>query len=218
MQITDRPLRADAERNRRLLLDAARALFAERGLGVSLDDIAERAGVGVGTAYRRFGSREALIDVLFEERVEEVLGLAREALAREDPWAALKSFLESSIALQAADRGLKEVLLGADGRHARVTRIRDGMRPLVGQIFVRAQGAGVLRADFAPQDMPFLQMMLGSVVDASESVAPGLWRRYLALLLDGMRAGGPAPGPLDPPPVDWGQLTDVLACWRPPRR
>ena len=86
MSVSERPLRADAERNRRLLLDAARELFAERGLGVTLDDIAHRAGLGVGTAYRRFGSRAALIDALFEERLGEIVAVAKESLEVEDPW------------------------------------------------------------------------------------------------------------------------------------
>jgi len=218
MPVTERPLRADAERNRRLLLDAARELFAERGLQVTLDDIARHAGLGVGTAYRRFASRERLIDALFEERVGDIVALAREALEADDPWGGLTGFLERSVELQSADRGLKELLLGtAEGRE-RVATIRAQMRPLATELVRRAQDAGYLRREFAPQDMPLLQIMLGAIVDASQPVQPELWRRYLALILDGMRADGGPREPLDVPPVDWSNLAGVMSCWRPPQR
>jgi AcrR family transcriptional regulator len=218
MPVSERPLRADAERNRRLLLDAAKELFAERGLGVTLDDIARHAGVGVGTAYRRFGGREALVDALFEEQVEGIVSLARDGVEAEDPWEGLVGFLERSLALQAADRGLKEVLLGTGERHERIGRIRDQMRPLVTEMIRRAQEAGELRADFAPQDMPLLQIMLGSVIDASSEVAPDLWRRCLGIMLDGIRTDGATRPAFAVDPVSWKKLNGVLACWRPPQR
>src|ERR1700761_4755874 len=94
---SERPLRKDAERNRQRVLDAARELFAERGLGVSLDDIARHAGVGVGTVYRRFPDKEQLIDALFEERIGEMLSAAGESLEMPDPWLALVRFLERAL-------------------------------------------------------------------------------------------------------------------------
>src|SRR5574342_294589 len=87
-----RPLRADAERNRRRVLSAASDLFAERGLDVSLDEIAAAAGVGVGTVYRRFADKDALIDALFEDKIGDVERLARECLEIEDPWTAFAMF------------------------------------------------------------------------------------------------------------------------------
>jgi AcrR family transcriptional regulator len=218
MSATEKPLRADAERNRRLLLDAARELFAQRGLQVTLDDIARRAGVGVGTAYRRFGSREKLIDALFEERVGVVVALAREGLEADDPWEGLTTFLKRSLALQAADRGLKELLLGTEEGRERVASIRAQMQPLGSELVRRAQAAGALRPDFAPQDIPLLQIMLGAVVDVSQSVQPDLWQRYLALILDGMRAEGAPRIASGVPPVEWSRVSDVMSCWRPPQR
>src|SRR3954470_8632559 len=103
----ERPLRRDAERNRRRILRAAGEVFAERGLGVTMDDIAERADVGVGTVYRRFPEKELLVEALFEDRVEELVSLAQQALAEADPWEALVGFLERGQALQASNRGLK---------------------------------------------------------------------------------------------------------------
>ncbi|MGI8579071.1 MAG: TetR/AcrR family transcriptional regulator [Solirubrobacteraceae bacterium] len=218
MSTAERPLRADAERNRRLLLDAARELFAQRGLQVTLDDIARAAGVGVGTAYRRFGTREKLIDALFEERVGGIVALAKEGLEADDPWEGLAGFLQRSLALQAADRGLKELLLGtAEGRE-RVAAIRAQMQPLGTELVRRAQEAGALRPDFAPQDIPLLQIMLGAIVDVSQSVQPELWQRYLALILDGMRAEGAPRTTSDVPPVEWSRVADVMSCWRPPQR
>src|SRR5438045_1329294 len=104
----DRPLRADAERNRQRILDAARELFADQGLNVTLNDIAHHAGVGVGTAYRRFANKEEVIDALFEEELQKVAGVANEALAEPDAWSGLVTFLERSLHMQFGDRGLNE--------------------------------------------------------------------------------------------------------------
>jgi AcrR family transcriptional regulator len=107
---TERPLRKDAERNRLRILEAAGELFAERGLGVTLDDIARHAGVGVGTVYRRFADKELLIDALFEQRMELMCSIAAEALELQDPWDGFVYFFEQGSELQARDRGLKELL------------------------------------------------------------------------------------------------------------
>src|SRR5215212_8386823 len=104
------PLRADAERNRERILDAAREVFAERGLDVTLDEVARHAGVGVGTAYRRFPNKHVLIEALMIERIAELEATARECLADPDPWNGVATYLERALAQQAADRGLKEVL------------------------------------------------------------------------------------------------------------
>src|SRR3712207_1290440 len=115
-----RPLRVDAERNRRRILAAAAGLFAERGVDVSMDDIAAASGVGVGTVYRRFPDREALIEALFEDKLTRIAKLAGDALEIEDPWEAFLAFFRAVARLQAEDRGLKEVLLSADRGRERV--------------------------------------------------------------------------------------------------
>jgi AcrR family transcriptional regulator len=217
MSTVDRPLRRDAERNRQRLLAAARELFAERGLAVTLDDVAHRAGVGVGTVYRRFGSRDALVDALFEERVMEIVTLADEALADDDPWRSLTSFLERLVALQAADRGLKEVLLGTTEGRERVARIRKQMRPRAEELVRRAQAAGALRADFAASDLPLLQMALGAVAEVVTPEHAELWRRFLTMLLDGMRADRAEPTELPAPPLEMKALDEVMCRWRPSR-
>lgn len=218
MTTVDRPLRRDAQRNRERLLDAARELFAQRGLAVTLDDIAQRAGVGVGTAYRRFSSREELIVALFEERMQEIVSLAQEAFASDDPWTALVDFLTRMAELQADDRGLKEVLLGSGEGRERVARIRDELRPRAQALIERAQAAGAVRPDIDASDLPLLQMMISAVADVAPPDRPDLWRRFLALLLDGIRAPGAARPQLPGPPLGFDAVEDVMCRWRPPRQ
>src|SRR3954451_17247530 len=103
---TEKPLRADAERNRRRILDAAEELFSVKGLSVGLDEIARHAGVGVATAYRRFPDKEQLVDALFEEHVEALAGVAAAALEHDDPWQGVVRFMEGAVELQVANRGL----------------------------------------------------------------------------------------------------------------
>jgi AcrR family transcriptional regulator len=188
MATVERPLRKDAERNRRRILDAAAELFTERGLGVTLNDIAHHADVGVGTVYRRFPDKELLIDALFEERVGEILVLAEEALTNPDPWEGLAGFLERGLELQARDKGLKQLLLGTPQGCARVGGVRERMFPLVTALVERARDAGALRPDIDATDLPVIQWMVGAVVDHGRDVKPELWRRYLEIVLRGIRA------------------------------
>src|SRR5207245_10873552 len=111
-----RPLRRDAERNRQQILLAARAAFAERGLAVTLDEIAQRAGVGVGTVYRRYSNKDDLIDELYEDIIAELAAAAEAELAHNDPWKGLAGFLEQSLAMQASNSALKEIMAGGSHR------------------------------------------------------------------------------------------------------
>ena len=133
---SERPLRRDAERNRQRILQAARVVFAERGLGGSHDDIAREAGVGVGTVYRRFHDKQQLIDALFEARIEEIADVARAAAEHPDPWEALVGFLLRTQELVSKDRGLKEIVLGgargaerAVAARSRIAQKRCGKPP-----------------------------------------------------------------------------------------
>jgi AcrR family transcriptional regulator len=214
MATVERPLRKDAERNRRRILDAAAELFAERGLGVTLNDIAHHADVGVGTVYRRFPDKELLIDALFEERVAEIEALAQQALADPDPWAGLAGFLERGLELQARDKGLKQLLMGTPEGCARVGGVRDRMLPIVTALVERARDAGVLRPDFEATDLPVIQWMVGAVVDHGRDVRPELWRRYLELVLRGMRTEPELAGPLSVGPLTAEELQEVLHSGR----
>src|SRR3954471_4967502 len=108
-----KPLRRDAERNRQRIIEAARGVFAERGLAATLDDVAAAAGVGVGTVYRRFPNKDELVEALFVDRIDQMVELAKQAAEIDDPWEALETFLTRAAELNALDRGFKEVVLGA---------------------------------------------------------------------------------------------------------
>jgi AcrR family transcriptional regulator len=196
-ELAGRPLRRDAERNRQRILAAAGELFTERGLGVTLDDIARHAGVGVGTVYRRFPDKEMLIDALFEQRLEAICVIATEALAAPDPWDGLVHFFERGCELQARDRGLKELLACSTHGGGCLAEPRGRLRVLVTELFDRAKAAGVVRTDADPYDAPLIHMMLGAVMDRTRVIAPELWRRYLGMVLDGLRPGGPTSLPVE---------------------
>lgn len=212
-----RPLRRDAERNRQRLLVAAREVFASCGLAVTLDDIAHRAGLGVGTLYRRFPTKEALVEALFEDRLDEIVALAERAAAVADSWEGLAGFLTGTAELHAADRGMREVLLGTGYGRDRVARVRARLFEPVRCLIARAQADGHVRRDLRPQDIPILQLMVGAVADYGAEVDPELWRRYLTLLLDGLRTSG-GPGELPRPALDPEHLDDAMRCWAPHHR
>jgi AcrR family transcriptional regulator len=212
-----RPLRADAERNRRLILDAARELFAARGLHVGLDEIARHAGVGVGTVYRRFPDKDVLISELFDERVEALVAGLDDAAAREDPWDAFTSFLRAFARMQAEDRGMKELLLQTGDYAGRIEEVKAQIRPRVDAIVERAQEAGVLRADLAPLDVPLVNIMLGAVADAARDIRPDVWERALALLLDALVVRRDGPTALPGRPLDDSEVQDVMRSSVPRR-
>ena len=212
-----RPLRRDAERNRRRILDAARALVAEVGLEVSHDDIARAAEVGVGTVYRRFPDKQALIDELFDERVDQIIALVDAARALDDPWQGLCAFVAGNLELQAGDQGLKELMLGSSRAGDLAQRAQRRIGPAVRELVTRAHASGQLRPDVGVEDLPLIQMMVGAVMEDARHIDPALWRRALALVLDGYRADAtrdPLPG-ATPSPED---IEQVLSHWRPPRR
>jgi AcrR family transcriptional regulator len=211
-----KPLRADAERNRRRILEAASEVFGERGLGATLDAVAERAGVGVGTVYRRFPDKEALVDALFEERIDEVRAIADEAARIPDGWDALTTFMERALEMHCHDRALKELVFSTAHGQDRVARARARIKPAVETLFERAQASGKLRSDVDVNDVPILQLMVTAVIDYAQDAAPDVWRRYLGLLLDGLRAGHT---PLAPASLSDDQLDGVMARgFHTPRR
>jgi AcrR family transcriptional regulator len=211
-------LRADAERNRQRILDAAAELFAQRGLAVTLNDIAHHAGVGVGTVYRRFPDKKQLIDGLFEQALEDMEALMKTAVADPDPWHGLSGFLEQALELQAGDRGLKDLISSSPDGLERVDRIRSRLMPLGFELVRRAQEAGQLRPDIAPQDLPLIQLMIVMVIDAARDVDPGLWRRYLQIILRGLSAHPEDLEPLSPGPVAIEDVSRVMSALRPAGR
>lgn len=218
MTVAGRPLRKDAEINRRKILDAASELFAERGLGVTLNDVAHYAGVGVGTVYRRFPDKAQLIDELFEQRLAEIHALIEQAIEDPDPWHGLTSFLEGALEIQARDRAVKELLFNTPGGADRVAMMRARMFPLAEVLVARAQKSGQLRADAAAQDVPMMQLMIGTIIDLSRDFEPELWRRFLSIVLQGLRADPRPPETLDPAPPAPDRMQAMLSAWKPARR
>ena len=196
----ERVLRADAARNRERILVAAREVFAERGLDATLDDVAHRACLGVGTVYRRFPGKEELVEALFVQALDKLVALAEEAADREDPWEGLVWFLEMATEMQSEDLGLRDVALHGGYGRDQVAAARDRIIPAVSKLVERAQQSGRLRSDFVPTDVPIIELMVSSVADYTSAMAPDLWRRYLAIVLDGLAAERTDTRPLSPGP------------------
>jgi AcrR family transcriptional regulator len=178
----ERPLRRDAERNRQRILLAAAEVFTQRGLDATLDDVARQAGVGVGTVYRRFPDKESLVAELFADRIDAMV-----AVAAPDPWQALVSYLEYAAETMASSIGLRQLMMFATYGRDRVAYAREQMRPVVTKLVERAQEAGVLREDFSATDVPLIAYMLGAAAEYASYVEPEVWRRYLTLIIDGLR-------------------------------
>jgi AcrR family transcriptional regulator len=211
----DRPLRRDAERNRQRILEGAAAAFAQQGLDVTTDEIARRSGVGIGTFYRRFPTKELLIEALFEDRVAKLVELAEDCLRAEDPWTGLVTFLDQATARQVEDRGLKELIFSTAHGQARIAADRDRIGPLFFALVARAQQAGQLRPDIAGTDVGLMQLMLTAVAEFTGDVAPDSWRRFLTIMLDGLRTSRERPSPLPTSALEPRQVAQLMGCYRP---
>lgn len=179
--------RADAQRNVLRLVEAAREAVAEVGVTVTAHEIARRAGVGIGTFYRRLPSREALLSAVLTDTLEELVSVARAALDAADPWAGFTEFAENYARLRAASCGIRDVLgdcavdLDVDTPVAR-------LRGLIEQVVDRAQRAGVLRTDVVWQDIAFLLAATMTAKDTIGLRAPAdQWQRNLRVILAGLR-------------------------------
>jgi AcrR family transcriptional regulator len=192
-------LRSDARRNRERLVASARELFAASGVDVSVEEITHHAGLGMGTLYRHFPTKEELVDAVLEDAFAEVVQAAEQAAAEEDAWAGFTGFLERVFEQHAANRGLKDVL-ATRGHGLRREAMRARIRPLVRRMIERAQEQGTLRRDFAAEDVPLLFWTTDRVIEQTTADAPEYWRRWLGLLLDGLRAE--AATPLPQPPLE----------------
>jgi AcrR family transcriptional regulator len=191
----EKPLRSDARRNRERLVASARELLASEGVDVSVDEITRHAGLGMGTLYRHFPTKEELVDAVLEDAFAELVELAEQAAAAEDAWAGLTGFMEQALASHAANRGLKDVL--ATQEHgARRRAMRERIQPLLRKVVERAQAQGALRPDFTAEDLSLVFWAVGRVIQTTADIAPEQWRRHLGFLLDGLRASAATPLPV----------------------
>jgi AcrR family transcriptional regulator len=193
-------LRRDAAANRERILDAARRLFADQGLEASMDEIARAAGVGAGTLYRRFPTKEALLDAILGDVVDRFRAFAQEAVEQDDAFAALEIFLERVTRLQQENRAFLDIL-ALRLCDEELAEARARVRLLTEQLIARAQEQGTLRADLAAADLYVVLWELGRVIEKTGAFAPELWRRSLALTLDGLRPAAARPLPQPPPTI-----------------
>jgi AcrR family transcriptional regulator len=169
--------------------------------GHELDEVAARAGVGVGTVYRRFADREALVNALFESRIEELIEIAERAERNPDAWEGLLGYLREGTEFYGRNRALKELLVSAPGGRDWVDRVRDTVRPKVARVVAAAQEQGKLRRDFAMLDIPLIEIMLAEVMEFTAGVAPDVWRRFLGYVIDGLMVSREEPTPVDADPI-----------------
>jgi AcrR family transcriptional regulator len=197
-------LRRDAERNRARILVAAGELFAEHGLDVGVDEIARRAGVGMGTLYRRFPNKDALVDAILRTVMEASRSVAQEALATKPPAEALQWFMVQTVDLKTVELGsVQHVFLSNRLWTGRMRELMyDQVVPLMERMFDNARSVGAIREDVVFTDLLVLMRGLRVVIDVTDSVAAGTWHRHLQLIFDGLHPRAAAQ-PLEPGPIDF---------------
>lgn len=189
--------RADAERNVRRLVEAAQEAVAEIGADVTAHEIARRAGVGIGTFYRRLPSRDALLAAVLSDTIAEIVELAGAALRDPDPWLGFREFATAFIGLRSASCGINEVLGGKSGLDLEgpLSELRGRMRRIV----ERAQEAGAMRVDIAWPDVPFvLAAAMPGAHTLGLTAGEDQWRRNLTVILDGLRPPPEGAAPRSP--------------------
>jgi AcrR family transcriptional regulator len=189
----DRAQRADARRNHKRVLEAARRCMARKGTDAQIDEIARLAGVGVGTVYRHFPTKDDLIEALAMARFERLAELAREALQGEDAWRAFETFMRASARIQSEDRALSEVLTSRPETMARAAESVD-ILGLVSELMARGKATREIRDDADPRDVPMMMCALAGTY-RNPHTNP---ERYIAIVLDGLRAGDGSRSKLPP--------------------
>lgn len=195
----ERPLRADAQRNREQIVDAARRLFAEQGINAPMEEVARRAGVGVGTLYRRFPDRDALIYAVAVSAMRLMADLARAAWAEApDPWSALVQYVRGCAELRPGmlQSGLDPRLHDAIRRDPELAEERAVLQDLLNRMLSGAQAAGSLRPDVGVGDvMLLITQLTGQLPALPPAMVDVLPSRFLELMLDGLRVEQPSPLP-----------------------
>jgi AcrR family transcriptional regulator len=199
-------LRCDAARNRERVLAAALELYREHGPAFTVEEVASRAGVGIGTVYRRFPTKAALLDELARPFFEQLVTTARAARAHPEPADRLEVFLRA-MADQHAQAGVRSGRLW-DSTVARP--LRDEYAQTVEGILTDARAAGRVRADVNPHDLGIVIWTVSALIDATDRAAPEIWRRHLDLVIDGLRPGGERPlGARPVTAADWEAMVDA---------
>lgn len=187
MTTAQRELRSDAQRNLARVLEAAREVFSEQGIDAPISEIARVAGVGVGTIFRRFPAKDDLLVALLEQRAQLLADAAYAASRSPDAGAAFRAFVEQAVGQELSDRCLCESI-GTDLlARARIQERFDEVHGLLRTLLERAQADGAVRPDVTAEDLLFVFHGVARAGLLAEDVAPGAWRRFLALALDGLR-------------------------------
>lgn len=213
-EMTRPRLRKDAERNRQRVIEAARELFAMRGVEATLNEVAHHAGLGVGTVYRRFRTKEELLEAVFDDAINELTALAESALKHDDSWQGFVWFVEQMCQLTATDRGAREMAFSKTCGGDRIEAARDRLVPQITRLVERAQQDGYLRPDLSPTDMPIIGLLAGTVGEFAGHIDAQLWRRYVAILLDGIRHRSDQ-SPLGVSALEEDELDAAMHGWQP---
>jgi AcrR family transcriptional regulator len=180
-------LRADARRNRERILEAAKQVFGEQGADAQMDDVARRAGVGVGTVYRHFPNKDVLMGELVTEKFRSFTEQAREALLVEDPWEGFSKLLYGTAEHMAENVALQDALRTTSTAFEYAEPARLELDAVIDKLVKRAQRQGTMRKDFKAQE---LGMLMGGLCASMSGPFPEQrdWRRHLQIMLDGLRA------------------------------
>ncbi len=180
---TERPLRRDAQRNRRRIIDAAREVFAAEGVAAGLNDVAHHAGVGIGTVYRHFPDKDVLVHAALREEMENLVAVIDEGLTADSAWDGLTHVFRRAVAMSVACRGLRDVAfsLGYGPQHDDV--YRHVLAPRIEELLARARAQGVVRPDITVADLIMLMLMLTEFAQRSSPVQPDAYRRYVELVI-----------------------------------
>jgi AcrR family transcriptional regulator len=203
-RVPERQQRADARRNRELVLAAAEEVFAESGLKGQIEEVARRAGVGVGTVCRNFPTKQALVEAVLTSMYENVVGLALEALDHPDPGEAFERFFIALPEFQARHRALGEQMANELELPSSAQPLREQLTRALTDLVTRAQASGAIRADIGPADVSLLFAGIAHATALAGELEPVLRERYVKIILDGMRPheASKLPGR----PLDFAQL------------
>ncbi|MFC4942863.1 TetR/AcrR family transcriptional regulator [Pseudonocardia sp. GCM10023141] len=226
-----RPLRRDAQQNLDRVLERASRVFAERGLGVALADIAAEAGVGVGTLYRRFPDKDELILAVYQEKMHAAVGKSEQASVASDPGAAFRWLIEAGAADFASDRGFRELVLGGlteslgwarsgppTALTAAIDRMNASVSGYLAVLIERAKVAGALRPDVEPTDVQLINAAVQAIVGFASDARPGIEQRMISMILEGLQPRTDVVATLPTPALTEEELGRAVRSTGRPRR